>query len=264
MPDYERHQREIRALKQDLAALLLEQHELELHARKSIEAEYMAKIGSLEYKAMELHCKALRLRRKYELIAGAVNSGELVELSRIDVQLVRELSAHNEGLSEFMGRMNAALACRGSLSGEDAAELRRLYAALLKKLHPDLNPLQNETTKTLFSNALCAYRNAALDELRDIYAAAEGRKELMDAPVGSMDRLFKTEERLREQIGILRESVGELKNSYPWNTKDLLDDDVKLREKTAGLIGRIGELRKTCGDLEKRIAALLGRSAWIA
>ncbi|MDR0597509.1 MAG: J domain-containing protein [Treponema sp.] len=264
MPDYEKHQRKIRALKQDLAALLLEQHELEFHARKSIEAEYMEKIGSLEHKALELHCKTLRLRRKYELIAGAVDSLELIELSQIDMQLLREFSAHNERLSELMGRMNAALGRRDALSGENAAELRRLYASLLKKLHPDLNPVQNEAAETLFSRAVSAYRNAALEELRDIDAAAAGRKELMDAPVGSMDRLLKTEERLGERIGALRESIGKLKNSYPCNKRDLLEDDTKLGEKTALLAGQIAEYRKICGNLEKRIAELLGRSAWIA
>jgi hypothetical protein len=264
MPDYEKHQREIRALKQELAALLLEQHELEFHARKNIEAEYMAKIGSLEYKALEFQCKVLRLRRKYELIAGAVNSLELVELSHIDMQLLREFSAHNERLSGLMGRMNAALGRRNALSGEGAAELRRLYGSLLKKLHPDLNPVQNEATATLLSHAVHAYRNAALEELRDIDAATEGRKELMDEPVGSMDRLLKIEERLREHIGVLRNSVGALKNSYPCNIMDLLDDEEKLRERTAVLTGRIGEFRKTCDDLEKRIAELLGRSAWIS
>jgi hypothetical protein len=174
------------------------------------------------------------------------------------------LSAHNEKLSEFMGRMNAALARRGSLSGDDAAELRRLYGALLKKLHPDLNPLHNETTKALFSRALGAYRNAALEELREISAAAAGIPELMDAPVGSMDRLLKTEERLRQQIGTARESVWKLNHSYPCNARELLEDDVRLRERTAALIARIAEFRTTCDALEKRIAALLGRSAWIA
>jgi hypothetical protein len=264
MPDYEKHQREIRALKEELAALLLEQHELEFHARKNIEAEYMAKIGSLEHKALELQCKALRLRRKYELIAGAVNSLELIELSHIDMQLLREFSAHNERLSESMGRMNAALGRREALSGEAAAELRLLYGSLLKKLHPDLNPVQNEATATLLSAAVRAYRNAALEELRDIDAAAEGRKELMDAPVGSMDRLLKTEKSLRERIGVLRKSIGELKNSYPYNRKDLLDNDAQRGERSAALLGQIGEFRKTCDDLEKRIAELLGRSAWIA
>jgi predicted nucleic acid-binding Zn-ribbon protein len=86
----------------------------------------------------------------------------------------------------------------------------------------------------------------------------------MDAPVGSMDRLLKTKERLRERIAALQKSVGEIKNSYPWNKKDLLDDDAKLRERTAALIGQITELRRTCGDLEKRIAELLGRSAWVS
>jgi hypothetical protein len=264
MPDYENHQREIRALKQELAALLLEQHEAEFHARKNIEAEYMEKIGSLEYKALEMRCKALRLGRKYELIAEAVDSLELVELSHIDLRLLREFSAHNEKLSELMGRMNAALSRRGVLSGAETAELRQLYGTLLKKLHPDLHPVQNEAIASLFADVIRAYKNAALDELRDLYAAAEGRKELMDAPVGSMDRLLKTEERLRDQIGALQKSIKVLKNSYPCNIQNLLDDETKLRERTATLIGRITELRKTCENLEKRIAELLGRSVWIA
>jgi hypothetical protein len=263
MPDYERHRREIRALKRELADLLLEQHELEFHGRKNIEAEYMAKIGVLEYKAFELQCKELRLKRKHELIVQDAGSLELVELSRIDARLIREFSEGNEKLSESMGRMNAVLA-RGAAPGGADAELRRLYSALLKKLHPDLNPVQNEATEALFSDAIIAYRNAALEDLRRIYTAAEGRKELMDAPVGSMDKLLKTEQRLREQIDALRKSTGELNNSYPCNTKDLLEDEAKLREKTGALIGRIAELRKICDDLEKRIAGLLGKSAWVS
>jgi hypothetical protein len=264
MPDYEQHRREIRALKGELAALLLEQHELEFHGRKNIEAEYMAKIGFLECKAFELRCKELRLKRKHELIAEAAGSLELVELSRIEVLLIREFSERNEKLSELTGRMNAVLGSPGAASREDRGELRRLYAVLLKKLHPDLNPVQNEATESLFSGAIGAYRNAALEDLRLIYAAAEGRKELMDAPVGSMEKLLATEERLREQIGALRKSTGELKNSYPCNQKELLDDEAKLREKTAALISQIAGLRKTCDDLERRIAGLLGKSAWVS
>jgi hypothetical protein len=264
MPDYEKHQREIRALKQDLAALLLEQHELEFHKCKAIEAEYMARIGSLEYKAFELQCKAARLRRKYELIAQAVNSLELIELSLIETQLIREFSARTEKLSELTGRINGALMSGRAMSGGDGAELRQLYSTLLKKLHPDLNPVQNEATEALFSHAVGAYKNAALEELRAAAAAAEGRKELMDEPVGSMDRLLKTEARLRERVALVRRYIRGLKNSYPWNVKELLDDGEKVRERTAVLTRRIAKSRKTCDDLEKNIAALLGRSVWIA
>jgi hypothetical protein len=264
MPEYEKHQKKIRALKQELAALLLEQNEIEAHARKAIEAEYMEKIGSLEHKALELECKTLRLRRKHELIARAVNSGELVEVSQIDTQLIREFSAHNERLSASMGRMKAILGRRDTLAKNDAEELRQLYSTLLKKLHPDLHPLQNETTESLFSRARLAYRNAALEELRVLCAETEDRKELMDAPVGSMDRLLKTEARLEEQIELARKCVGELKISHPYNKRELLEDDARRGERVAALVGQIAEFRKACEDLEKRIAALLGRSAWIA
>jgi hypothetical protein len=264
MPDYEKHQREIRALKQDLAALILEQQELEFHGRESIEAEYMAKIGSLEHKVFELQCKAKRLRRKHELIARAVDALELVELSGIDAQLITEFSADNERLSESAGRLDAALRRHNPMSGDEEAELRRLYALLLGKLHPELQPLQDEATKALYSGAVDAYRNAALDRLRDLCAATEGRKAFMDAPAGSMDRLLKTKAALRDRLDSLGKHIGELKNSYPWNKKDLLDDETELRETAAGLSDRIAELRGICEDLEKRVAGLLGRSAWIA
>jgi hypothetical protein len=264
-PEYEKHQREIRALKQELAALLLEQHELEFHARKNIEAEYMAKIGSLEYKAFEFRCKVLRLTRKYEVVAKAVESGELIELSQIEARLVGEFSGENEKLSESIGRVNAALERRFSgsmLSEAAAAELRQLYSVLIKKLHPDMNPVQNENVAKLFSRAIEAYRNADIDALRAVSLLAEDRKELMDAPVGSMDNLLNTKEKLRDMIGALRKTIGEIKNSYPCNQKELLDDDERVRERAGAIISAITEYRKTCDALEKRLAELLGKSVW--
>jgi hypothetical protein len=265
-PEYEKHQRTIRALKQDLAALFLEQHELEFHTRKNTEAEYMFKIGSLEYKAFELNCKVLRLKRKHEMISAAVKSRELIELSNIDAQLVTEFNAQNEKLSESIGRVNAALEHRfsGNMPSEEAAaELRQLYAVLLKKLHPDLHPVQNEKIAKLFSAAIEAYKNADLPALRAISVMAEDRKELMDTPVGSMDNLLNTEEWLQGMIGALRKTIGTIKNTYPCNQKELLDDEDRLRERIGAIINRITEYRKTCDDLEQRIAELLGKSVWI-
>ena len=263
-PEYEKHQRRIRTLKQDLAALLLEQHELEFHTRKAIEGEYMLKIGSLEYKAFELNCKVLRLRRKYELISAAVRSRELIELSPIDARLVTEFNVQNEQLSEAIGRVNAALERHFSadMPGEGSSELRALYAGLLKKLHPDLHPVKNENTARLFSAAIEAYKNADLRMLRTISAVTEERKELMDASVGSMDNLLNIEERLRDMIGALRKTIGKIKGSYPCNQRELLADDERLRARTAVIVRRITEYRKTCDVLEKRLAELLGRSVW--
>ncbi|GHV75910.1 hypothetical protein AGMMS49942_07310 [Spirochaetia bacterium] len=264
-PEYEKHQRTIRALKQDLAALILERHELEFHARKNIEAEYMHKIGSLEYKAFELNCKVLRLKRKYELVSAAVKSRELIEVSHIDAQLVAEFNTRNEKLSEAIGRMKEALEHRFSANmlSEEEAEMRQLYAVLLKKLHPDLHPVQNEKTAKLFSAAIEAYRNADLSALRAICVSVEDRKELMDTPVGSMDHLLHTEDQLQDMIGTLQRDIRAIKNTYPCNQKELLEDEERLRERVNAVINRITEYRNTCEDLEKRLAKLLGKSVWI-
>ena len=263
-PEYEEHRRRIRALKQELAALLLEQHELEYHTRKACEAEYMLKIGTLEYKAFELNCKVQRLRRKYELISAAVRSRELIEMTPLDTRLVTEFNTQNEQLSEAISRVKAALERRFSaeIPQEDADELRTHYAALLKKLHPALHPVQNENTAKLYSAAIEAYRNADLNALRSISLTVEDRKELMDASVGSMDNLLRTEEQLQTMITTLRKSIGEIKGAYPCNQAELLADDQRVRAKAGAIVRRITEYRKTCDSLERRLAELLGRSVW--
>jgi hypothetical protein len=264
-PEYEKPRREIRDLRQSLAALLLEHHELEFHIRKKVEAEYVSAIGSLEHKALEFQYKTLRLKRKEELIRGRIDSQDVFALSQIEAQLIGEFNGQNEKLSESMSRMNAALERRFAgpvLSEGEEAELNLLYSGLIKKLHPDLNPVQNEKIEKLLSAAITAYKNAALDQLRDLSVQAEGYRELVDEPVGSMAKLEATKEKLLARVESLQKTVGDIKNSYPCNKKALLDDGEKLRERAGELIGQIREYRKNCDDLDRRVAELLGKSVW--
>ena len=75
-PDFEKLKSEVEKMRTELSMLLLERDELQFVICKNIETEYMLKLGSIEYKAYEAQCAALRLKRKIELIQAKKNRQE--------------------------------------------------------------------------------------------------------------------------------------------------------------------------------------------
>ena len=66
-PEFITLKAEVEKLRTEISMLLLERDELRLVVCKNIETAYMLAVGSIEYKAYELHCKVLRLKRKIDL-----------------------------------------------------------------------------------------------------------------------------------------------------------------------------------------------------
>ena len=78
--DFERLKSEVEKLRTELSMLVLERDELLLVECKNIETAYMLSIGALEYKAYEIECAVLRMKRKAELIQAKKNRQEKVVL----------------------------------------------------------------------------------------------------------------------------------------------------------------------------------------
>ena len=122
---------------------------------------YMLAIGGLEYKAYEIECAILRLKRKAELIQANKNRQEKIVLSKIEEVLDFEFAEYKAKLNEQVDKMNAALErSKGEvLSDEENRELKKLYRAIVKSLHPDLHPNLSDAKINLFHNAAMAYEN---------------------------------------------------------------------------------------------------------
>ena len=80
--------------------LLLERDELRFVICKNIETAYMLALGSLEYKAFELNCNVLRIKRKIDLIQAKKNRQEKIALSAIDKLLDKEFAGFQCQLNE--------------------------------------------------------------------------------------------------------------------------------------------------------------------
>lgn len=231
-PDFEKLKSEVEKMRTELSMLLLERDELQFVVCKNIETEYMLKLGSIEYKAYEAECAALRLKRKIELIQAKKNRQEKVILSAIEETLDNEFAEYQKQLNEQIDKMNDALERSKAevLSDEDNKELKKLYRKIVKALHPDINPDVSEAQAQLFDNAVSAYRNGDLGTLR-IIGEMVGNNLLPEQHKDAMTQLVEERERLQGVLKSIRESIDHIKSEYPYTMKDILEDPEKTEQK---------------------------------
>lgn len=257
-PDFVKLKAEVEKLRTEMSMLLLERDELVYVECKNIEMAYMLALGNLEYKAYELHCAVLRLKRKIELIQAKKNRQEKILLSAIEERLDEEFAEYQAQLDEQINKMNDALKrSKGEfLSDAESRELKKLYRTVVKALHPDLHPDLSEAQTTLFHNAVTAYESGDLNSLR-IISEMVAEPVLPDYKENGMAVLAKEKERLTGLLKTLRDRISEIKNEYPYTMKPIIQSEETITEKKAELEDTISQLNEVLEMYKRRVAEML-------
>lgn len=257
-PEFVTLKKEVEKLRTEMSMLLLERDELLFVECKNIEMAYMLALGNLEYKAYELHCAVLRLKRKIEHIQAKRNRQEKVILSEIEQTLDDEFAKYKEQLDEQINKMNSALERSKSefLSEDDSKELKKLFHSVIKSLHPDIHPDITSAQVALFHNAVSSYENGDIDNLR-IISAMVSEPVLPDSKENGMTILAKEKERLSNLLGIIKDKITEIKDEYPYTMKSLVNDEGKIEEKKVELGDTISKLKETLELYKTRIKEML-------
>lgn len=231
-PDFEKLKNEVKKMRTELSMLLLERDELQFVICKNIETEYMLNLGSIEYKAYEAQCAALRLKRKIELIQAKKNRQEKIIISAIEEVLDNEFAEYQKQLDEQINKMNDALKRSKAdvLTDEENKELKKLYRKIVKALHPDINPDISEARVTLFDNAVQAYKNGDLGTLR-IIGEMVGNSPLPEQHKDALTQLSEEKDRLNNLLKAIRDSIEKIKSEYPYTMKEILENKEKTEQK---------------------------------
>ena len=231
-PDFTKMENEVKELRSELSELLLERDQLLLIVCPNIETAYLLALGSLEYKAYETQCEALRLKRKVELIQARLNRQEKVIVTVIEKILDDEFTEFKKKLDEQIDKMNDAILKNGCehLSEEDTKEIKHLYRRIVKALHPDINPDVSESQIHLFANAVNAYRTGDLDTLK-IIGEMVNDKPLDKHHENVMTQLAEEKERLQELVISIREHILKIRSEYPYTMKDIINNPEKTEQK---------------------------------
>lgn len=226
-PDIKKLKEKIRFLRRELEDLYPEKEHLVGVICENIQRDYTLVFGSLEYKLYEAYCEYLRLRRKRDLIQAKKNRGEKPDMEAIESRLDEEFCDYKRRLEEQMEEINEAIekSKLKLLPEEDQKELKTLYKAIVKRLHPDLNPSITEGEKELFYNATESYKLGDLNTLRIIYdLTVKGEEEELSLP---NDSLQEEVERLEKAVVAIREEIERIKSNPPYTLKIYLEDERK-------------------------------------
>lgn len=257
-PKYLELKEKIEKLKVELSMKVSELDQLRFVECENIKMDYMMKLGDLEYNLFKYECKYLRLKRKTVLIQAKINRQEYIDIENIDRILDKEFEEYINILNDKWKDINSALNRYHSktLSIEDTHEIKALYRQIVKALHPDINPNISEKELTLFSQAVEAYRCGDLEGIRVIFNLLDQESLDIKYP-DTIEALEDMLDNLNNSINNINDNINFIKSSYPYNTKDLLNNEELLKQKKDKYQKDIDEYLKGIANLENNIDLLI-------
>lgn len=126
-----------KVLRNKLSTLIEEKYSMIEKEKSILTALYISKVGQLRYDLFVVETDIAKLKLEMHLLQGYVNQNKKIDF--------------------------------------EAAELKRLYHIIVKRLHPDLNPDTSDDEKELFAQAQSAYKNGDIDLMRNLHEKMEKR-----------------------------------------------------------------------------------------
>ena len=262
--EYENLKNELLKKRTELSMLVLQRDDLKYVICKNIETKYMLELGSLEYCLYQSECIIMRLKRKVELIQMRINRQEKIDVSAIDKLLDERFREYQQKLEEKIKKMNEAIERDNGevLTEQQVKELKKLYRAIVKALHPDLNPNVTKQQIKLFQNAVTAYKNGDLQTLRIINEMISNNHS-EDDNTDNIEKMRDELIRLDRMISSINGDIEKIKSEYPYTMKDILFDKEQLNQRKEELKDNIDQCNELVSFYKTKIQHLLGEKPWV-
>ena len=233
------------------------------YERVHLTAVYAELIGRYQLEAFEIETAVRKLKRTSELIQAQRNRGESVNMNTINRTVELEFAEQERQLQMQLEELKQARAYLESphLCEEESAELKSLYRALMKRLHPDWNPNQTDQEKDLFLRAKAAYNSCDLQELRNILLMCDMKSMIDDLAPDEMDaRIAKLELSLKD----IQQRIDHLNSTFPFTYRDKLKDEEWIAAEQGKLQEKIQRLEAERTTWEMYITSQLNPNSPIA
>jgi predicted nucleic acid-binding Zn-ribbon protein len=242
-PETQRLADENALLREELTGLLTDADQLVHVVKPNLLAMYQARIGVWELRLLRAQWEAARQRREVEMIQASLNRGQNPDPREIQGLLDLEFLGWQERVREAAERIQAAEhRLKRLLPPAEDRELKKLYYALVKRLHPDMNPGLTDDQQRLWRRAQDAYAASDLHELRALALLAD--KSGAVAPVSkSLDRLHEEQAALTRQIAEMLKRIERIEAAPPFTLRQQLEDDAWLAHRRQELETEIERLR---------------------
>lgn len=215
------------------------------------ERAYVREFGDLILEVFQLKLDSIRKKKTIEYCQIFANRGESIDQNALQAYLAKELAEYMEQL-EGMIKDNEAAKNNSKVTEADMLKIKRIYHHLVKKIHPDINPLTNkhEELKGLWQRMIVAYNCNDLKEMEEIEVLVNALLDKLD-----LETIDITIPDIDDKIAELEKEIERITTTDPYLYKDILEDPDAIFQKKEGLRKEIKEYE----DYGKQLDEILNR-----
>lgn len=236
-----RKREKLEHLRKEYAQLCAEREEMISFEKESLYTLYLNLVGHANYEVFCLSVEVSALKLKVQLAQAAFNRSEKPNLAEIEKTVKKQLEHYYEQIAQQARNLEIAKTST-PIAHEQSRELKELYRLLVKRLHPDLHPEQEDRFNDLFLQVQTAYRTLDLDFLRQVVLKLEMDEiDLKELSAPNTEQFI---ERLEKQIEELSKNIKELNATFPFNYREKLSDRNWVEEEKKQLHERKKQLER--------------------
>ncbi|MBP5179532.1 MAG: hypothetical protein J6066_08160 [Lachnospiraceae bacterium] len=216
--------------------------------------EYNRTFGELILKVFEKKVEGIRKKKTLEYCQTYKNHGKNVDMAGLQTYLERQLAEYEKRLKDMVEE-NEAAKSTGTVTEAELLQIKRIYRRMVKKIHPDINPLTNtnEELKGLWQRLVIAYECNELKELKETEVLINALMAKLD--MGVMEIEIPD---IEVKIAELEEEIERIMNTDPYQYRYLLEDEAAVAEKKKALEEELKEYEEYSNRLEEMLNSVLG------
>lgn len=254
-PEYAMLILELNDLKEEIADLIVEREMLVNYVCKDIQIDYMLKIGALEYKLVVAENNYEKNQRKLELISEKISKKQKIDIETINRKIEKEFKRQNKIEENMSAEIDFAIEMSSlDLFDFDVLEEMNVDYFKLQKLYNPIFDLEMSDEKVkMYKKIEKYYRKYNAEKLHKLAQNYNSDNIFQD----EISNLKILRDRYFEILKNARRELRKIKNSFPYNQKDILFDENLCRRKKDSLNREIAQINVENKKIEKKINSKL-------
>ncbi len=223
------------------------------------ERAYTREFGELILRVFRIKMECIKKKKTIEYCQRFANRGEAVDQKALQKYLEKELAEYEDRLEEMI-HANKLARQGSSITEAEIQEIKRIYHRLVKKIHPDINPLTgtNDELSSLWHRLTVAYNCNDLLEMRETEVLVNAVLKKLD--MGTVDVTIPD---IDEKIADIEAEIVKITTTEPYTYRFLLGDPKEISEKKKVLRKELDEYEEYEKQLEEILNGLLTKGVVI-
>lgn len=215
------------------------------------ERAYIREFGDLLLEIFQLKIECIRKKKTIEYCQAEANHGRSVDSEKLNEYLAKELWTFTEQFDEMV-KDNEAAKNSETITEKDLLQIKKIYHRTVKLIHPDINPITNESDqlKELWQRLITAYN---CNDLKFMEETEVLILNFLEKVWDDDDEVEFDIPDINDKIEDLEKEIKIIRETDPYQYKYILEDDELTRAKKDSLL----EEKKSYEDYNEQLDKIL-------